>query len=219
MDGGVGVARMPQEASQGGGGDGRQVEATAEPTRPVRAWRSARGWLGSLGTVVAAIFLAELLRVPFTPVAAWLAPRFTEVRNALIIGVSVGGALFVASYVYLISQGVSLDATDFAGMLDRKRRRPHGGPGWGRAFPHLRGPAGSFDVEIRFAQIKAVLRLPGWRHDPLLLAVMAMIAGGLILVFGAFALIVLYGDPWLKVLVGGWGLYALVQIVRGFYKA
>ncbi len=192
-----------------------------EPPRPplhVRAWRSAKGWLFGFATVFLAILVAEILRQPLAPLSAALAARFEEVRNALIAAVSAGGLLFVAAYVYLIRHGVSLDAADFERMLG-KSRRAGDASSWRRGERRVRRRGGSFDIEIRFRQVKEVLRLDGWWRDPLWASVVAMIAGGLILVFGAFAFVVLYGPGWIKVLFGGWALYALGMVVWGFSRA
>jgi hypothetical protein len=202
-------------------GEAGQAPTEEPPRLPlrVRAWRSAKGWGFSLSTVLLAILLAEVLRRPLAPLSAALAAHFGAVRDGLIVAVAAGGTLFVASYVYMMRHGVSLDPADFDRMLERSRRAGGDASGWRRGERPARRRGGSFDFEIRFRQVKEVLRLDGWWRDPLWASVIAAMAGGLILVFGGFGFLVLYGPGWIKVLFGGWALYALGMTVRGFSRA
>ncbi len=199
--------------------DAALVEQPPRPPLLARAWRSAKGWLFSFATVFLAIVLAEILRHPLAPLSAALAAHFELVRNALLGTVVLGGVLVAAGFAALAREGVSLGASDFGHRLQKSREAGGEAAGWRREERLSRRRGGGSGFEVRFGQVKEALRLAGWWREPACAGMVAAVAGGLILAFGFLAFFVLYGPGWVKVLVGGWMLYALARIAWGFWKA
>jgi hypothetical protein len=204
--------------------DDELLTAAEEPPKPpllVRAWRSVRGYLAGLAFVFLAILLAEIFKGPIARFEAALAPRFQAVNWALIGATAGGFLLFVGAAIYLGRHGVSMGPEEVEEMLRRNREAAAGTALWKRWNYSFRGRSvgRSFGVEISFRQVKELLRSSGWWRDPFQASVVAAIAGGLLVVFGGFALFILHGPPWLKVLLGGWVLYALVRMTWAVARA
>lgn len=191
------------------------------PPFPVRLWRGVRGWLAGFALVFLAILLAEIFKVPIARFEGLLARHHGAVQWSLIGATAGGLLLFVAAAIYLGRHGVSMGPEEVEEML-RKNRETMAGPAayrrWRYSF-YGKSAGRGFDVEISFRQLKEVLRTPGWSRDPTSLSVIAAVAGGLLMVFGGFSLFIFYGPPWLKVLFGGWMLYALVRTTWGLARA
>ncbi len=212
------------EVPEAGSGAPEPPDLEASPPTPpflVRLWRGVRGWLGSLALVFLAILLAEIFKGPIARFEALLARHHGAMQWSLIGATAGGLLLFVAAAIYLGRRGVSMGPEEVEEML-RKNRETMAGPAayrrWRYSF-YGQSAGRGFDVEISFRQLKEVLRQPGWWRDPTSLSVIGAIAGGLLMVFGGLSLFVFYGPPWLKVLIGGWMLYALVRTTWGLARA
>ncbi|HEX5757799.1 MAG TPA: hypothetical protein VF121_01250 [Thermoanaerobaculia bacterium] len=201
--------------------EGLAPEEPPKPPLPVRVWRAVRGWLVAFALVFLAILLAEIFKGPLDRFEAALAPHFDVVNRSLIAATAGGVLLFVAGALYLGRHGVSMGQQEVEEML-RRNREAMAGPAvskrWRYDF-HGRSVGRAFDVEMSFRQVKEVLRSAGWWRDPARLSLIAPIAGGLLVVFGGFSLFILHGPAWLKVLLGGWLLYALARFSWAFARA
>ena len=213
------------EAGSGAAGEEAlppELEAPA-PELPflIRLWRGVRGWLAGFALVFLAIVVAEIFKGPMARFEAFLARHHGAVQWSLIGATAGGLLLFVAAAIYLGRHGVSMGPEEVEEML-RKNRETMAGPAayrrWRYSF-YGKSAGRGFDVEISFRQLKEVLRQPGWWRDPTSLSLLAAVAGGLLMVFGGLSLFVFYGPPWLKVLIGGWMLYALVRMTWGLVRA
>lgn len=199
----------------------RQGEPPPKPPLLIRAWRNVRGYLFGFALVFLAILLAEIFKGPIARFEAALAPRF-QLVNWSLIGATAGGVLlFVAGLVYLGRHGASMGPEEVEEMLRQNREMAAGPAAWKRWHYRFGGQSvgRSVDVEMSFRQVKEIVRSPGWWRDPARAALIAPIVGGLLAVFGGFALFMLHGPPWLKVLLGGWLLYALVRGTWAFARA
>lgn len=218
-------SEVPEAGSGAAGGEeAPPPELEAPPPEPpflVRVWRGVRGWLAGFALVFLAILLAEIFKGPIARFEALLARHHGAVQWSLIGATAGGLLLFVAAAIYLGRHGVSMGPEEVEEML-RKNRETMAGPAayrrWRYSF-YGRSAGRGFAVAISFRQLKEVLRQPGWWRDPTSLSLIGAVAGGLLIVFGGLSLFVFYGPPWLKVLIGGWMLYALVRTTWGLARA
>lgn len=224
----AGAAARAPEAE----GDVAEPEAAAEEApeppvgrrrarkKPPRLVRRAVSW----GIMIALVFVAMVLGElpPLKALEAWMEPRETPLLVVVGSVAALGFVLLMGGVIHLVltaGQPMShAEAEEFA----RRTRDAAAGPAAARRSAYLirgktLGTRGS--IEVSFSEVKEAWRAGAWRWSLRWRQVFVMFTGGLLLTFGLFALFLVAGPAWVKLLVGAAMAYAAVMLVRGFRRA
>jgi hypothetical protein len=171
--------------------------------------------LGSAGVLLAAIFAGEMLKGPFAPMAALIAPYRSILRVTLIGMTILGGLLFVGGFAVMLVRSGRPMAPEEVDELMRRRS--------GRRLQWYRFRGRKAGREVRwgadFSEIKEAWKTGAWWRDPVWRPFFILLASVLLLFVGGFGLSVLLGPPAVKIIVGAMCLYAAVRLVWAFWRA
>lgn len=170
----------------------------------------------ALALVFVAAVLAEL--PPMQAATAWIQER--EWPLAMITGGMglVGFTLMMGGILKLLmDQDRSLSDTGDVARSVRLAPRPvtrraSSYRGWGRAAD-LRG-----SEQFTFAELKQAWKSGAVWEDTVWKRRFVTSVGAFMMVVGLLGAFVVIGPPWLKVLTGGAGLYAMSMAARGLWK-
>jgi hypothetical protein len=177
------------------------------------------GWIGPAALVVVAIMLSEL------PVMKQ-AGRVIDSHRALLLPAAIGLAAFGFTVFMggilsmLMASGNAMTHEEIESAI--AERRFAGQPSVWRASAHrVFGDAAGQQAsgEASFAGIKDAWRTGEWRRDTQWRRLFVIAAGGVMLFYGIFGLLLIVGPMHIKVLVAGAMAYVTAMTARGFARA